>query len=489
MKQLFLALFLFATLGVQAQQNIFLDPAFWRKQPDVNTIKDAIAKGNDPSEANASSFDGVVYAINGNAPAASIKFMLEQKGNDVNKITHDSRTYIFWAASRGNLEVIAYLLEKGAKLDVQDSRGSSPMGFAASGGQTDTRVYDLLIKAGADIHYKNPEGANILLSAIAADKDLKMTDYFISKGLDLHSTDDAGNTAFNYAARSGNVDLLKKLLDRGVKYTDNAMLMAVQGGRGTNNSVAFFQALGGLGIKPTAVNAAGENALHLLARKAGQMEAIQYFLSKGVNIDKADNEGNTPLMNAAAANRDMQILSFFVNGSKQLNAANKKGVTALAQAIRGNSVEAVNLLLDKGASKDVKDASGNNLAYYLLQSYTAQRADEFSQKVNILKAKGVALRATQEGGNTLYHLAVMKQDVALLQQLSSLNIDVNTKNKEGLTALHKAAMVSKDDAMLKYLLSIGANKNLTTEFDETAMDLAKENEFFIKNKISIDFLK
>ena len=70
-----------------------------------------------------------------------------------------------------------------------------------------------------------------------------------------------------------------------------------------------------------------------------------------------------------------------------------------------------------------------------------------------------------------------------------MKIDINTKNSEGLTALHKAAMVSKDDAILKYLVSLGAKKDVQTNFKETAFDLATENEYLAKNKVSVDFLK
>ena len=107
----------------------------------------------------------------------------------------------------------------------------------------------------------------------------------------------------------------------------------------------------------------------------------------------------------------------------------------------------------------------------------------------ILQQAGVDLSAPQKDGNTVYHLAVAKNDIALLKRLEVLKADVNAKNKEGLTPLQKAAMIAKDDVLLKYLLSIGAKKDIATEFKETAYDMAKENEFLSKNNVSIDFLK
>ena len=123
------------------------------------------------------------------------------------------------------------------------------------------------------------------------------------------------------------------------------------------------------------------------------------------------------------------------------------------------------------------------------RSYTPRQAADFDAKLKLLQDKGVSLAAPQKNGNTLYHLAVTKNDIKLLKKLEALQIDINAKNKEGLTALHKAAMVSQDDNMLKYLLSIGAKKEAQTSFNETAFDLASENESLTKNKVSVNFLK
>ena len=485
-----LAILTFTGTAVTAQKNVFLDQAYWKTNPTPEQVKTEIEKGNSPSQLNSSSFDGVVMAINAQAPNESIKFLLSQPGNDVNKLTHDGRTYIFWSASRGNTEIMEYLLNKGAKLDIIDSHGSTVLNFAASGGQQNTKVYDLLINKGYDLKKGvNAEGANALLLTVSSAKDFKLIDYFVSKGLDLKSTDKNGNTAFNYAARTGNMEIMKALLEKGVKYNDNAMLMAAQGGRGGANNLSFFNYLESLKINPTVIGSNGENVLHAIVRKPNQTEIVKYFISKGVDINKADKDGNTPFMNAAAANNDIELLTSLSALVKNINHLNNKGVSALAMAVRGNSPEVVNLLLSKGANINVVDGNGDNLVTYLVDAYNPQRAEAFEAKLKLLQEKGLAVTAPQKNGNTLYHLALAKNDFTLLKRIETFKVDVNAKNKEGITALHKAAMTAKDDSVMKYLIAQGAKKDIVTEFKETAFDLAKENEYLSKNKVSIDFLK
>ncbi|UHG94271.1 ankyrin repeat domain-containing protein [Spirosoma oryzicola] len=505
MKKLAIALFTVITLSAQAQKNVLLDQAFWQNQPDANQIKAEVEKGNNPSQLNPMSFDPVVMAINAGASTESIKYLLSQPGNDVNKLTHDGRIYLHWAANRGNVEIMEYLISKGAKANVEDSHGMTVLNFAAAGGQPNTQVYELCIRNGADLKKDlNHDGANALLLAIANDKELKLADYFVSKGLSLKSTDAAGNNAFSYAARGGNINTMKTLLERGVPAQDNALIMASQGGRRGTNTIEVFQYLMSLNIKPTVTNKNGENALHAIVRRPRQNEIVQFFLDKGVDVNQADEEGNTPFMNAAASNRDVAVLEMLTPKVKNINQANQKGVTALAMAVKGNSSEVVSYLLSKGADVSVTDKSGDNVAAYLMQSNTmsngprpegsarpegAPKTDEFAAKLKLLQDKGLDVKAPQKNGNTLYHLAVAKNDISLVKRLEPLQIDVNARNKEGITALHKAAMVSKDDAMMKYLLSIGAKKDIPTNFKETAFDLASENESLTKNQISVNFLK
>ncbi|WP_374173039.1 ankyrin repeat domain-containing protein [Flavobacterium tructae] len=495
-KNFFLSFALAASFFVSAQQkNILLEQSFWKTAPDVNAVKAEIAKGNSPTVPNANAFDATVVAINNDAPIASIKFLLDQPGNTITKLTHDNRIYLHWAAYRGNLELVNYLISKGSDINLEDSHATTPIAFAASNGQTNTALYDSFFKAGIDPKKKYADGANLLLMAVASDKDLVLTDYLVSKGLSLKDVDANGSTAFDYAARTGNIALLKKLLDRKVKPTDNALLIAAQGSRRETNTLETYKYLvEEVKLKATATSKSGENVLHLLANKPNQGEIIAYFLAKGVDANKINKDGNTPLMIAAGA-RETAALEKLLPVTKNINLQNAKGESALTFSVRSGTPEAVATLLSKGADVNVKDKDGNNLGVYLVQSYRpvgreANAAqDPFEAKIKLLQEKGLNLAAVQKDGSSLYHSAIAKNDLTLVKNLAPLNIDVNAKNKDGLTALHKAAMVAKDDSILKYLLSIGAKKDINTEFDESAYALAKENESLTKNNVSIDFLK
>ena len=491
--KLFISIALVAAFLANAQQkNTLLEATFWKTSPDVATVKAEIEKGNSPSQANQNAFDVTVLAINNDAPNATIKFLLDQPGNPINKSTHDNRIYLHWAAYRGNVEMVQYLIAKGSDINNEDSHGATPADFAAANGQIDPTLYEAFFKAGLNPKKKYSNGANLLLLTIPFDKNLTAAEYFSTKGLSLKDVDNDGNTAFNYAARVGNIDLLKKIASKGIKYNDNALFFAAQGSRRETTSLdAYKYLVEDLKLKPTAVNKSGENILHLLAGKPNQTEIIKYFLGKGVDANKADKDGNTVLIKAAAT-KEIAVLEQLLAVTKNVNAQNSKGESALTIAVKSGTPENVALLLNKGADVKVTDKDGNNLGVYLIQSYRPEASkgqDPFEAKIKLLQDKGLNLASPQKDGSTLYHLAITKNDLTLVQKLASLNIDVNAKNKDGLTALHKAAMISKDDEILKYLLSIGAKKDIKTEFDESVYALAKENESLTKNNVSLEFLK
>lgn len=477
------------------QENVFLDRTYWKDNPSIEQIDKDITLGNDPTELNKFAFDAVSFALLEKVDNETIKYLLTKKGNDVNKKTHDGRTYIFWAIYRDNLEMMQYLLDKGAKTDIVDSHGYSLLNFGAVTGQTNTKLYDFCIANGADpLKEKNNNGANPMLLMAPFLEDDTMITYFLDKGIDLHSKDDKGNGIFNYAAKKGNKKLLDLLIKKGVAYKElngnggNAFIFASQGTRGTENSLDAYKYLEALGIQPNVVTKDGINPLHALAFKNKALDIFNYFIEKGVDVNQANSKGDTPFSNAVSRN-DFNSISHLIKGVSNINHANKSGVTPLMKAAQRNSLEVVDLLLKNGADPMLKDVEGNSLAYYVVQSYNTKKQEEFDKKVSLLKEKGVNFTKQQADGETLWHLAIKKNDLSLLKKIAQLDVPLNTKNSEGNTALHLAAMKAQNADVLKFLLENGADKNIQTSFDETVFDLASENELLQKQNIQLDFLQ
>lgn len=487
-KVLVVIAFINVSLGV-AQDNVFLKRDFWKTAPSIATVDEKIKEGNNPSQANTNNFDGVVYAILENAPLETIKHLMSQKGNDINKLTHDGRTYVFWAAYAGNTHLMKYLLGNGAKTDILDDHGNTILNFAASTGQQNTEVYDLCLAHGADLKKDlNPSGANALLLAAPNDKDFNLIPYFESKGLNLESKDAEGNGVFNYVARTGNIDLMNKFLSKGIKGNDQAFLFAAYGTRGNTNGLEVYKYLESQGLSPKTANKEGVTPLHILASRSHDQEVLSYMLDKGLDVNQPDHQGNTPFLNACSRN-SLEVIQLLAPKVKDINLANKKGETALFLATQDNKTEVVHYLIEKGANEQVIDAEGHNLTYALVQSYSPKDQAQFQDKLELLKLKGLKLDQPQKNGDTWYHLAANKGSMELMEMASKMNQDINAKNQEGNTALHLAAMKAQDDQLLKYLLNVGAKKSEVTDFDETAYDLAQENELLKQNHVSIEFLK
>lgn len=395
-KYLFLLFLIGITTLVKAQEsNVFLNRDYWKTNPSIEEVKREIQKGHSISELDRYDFDAVSWAILENVDNTTIKQMIMMDGNGAHKITHDGRSYVFWAAYKNNLDLMSFLIEKGTDMKLIDAHGYSLANFCAVTGQMNTELYELCIQHGSVLsEEKNKDGANALLLIIPFLTDSEMIRYFESKGLDVKSIDANGNNAFVYAARSGNKKMMKLFVDRGMDPKINnssALFFAARGMRRNPNGIDVYKYLDSLGLDLKAVNNEKNNLLHVLARKSEDSILLEYLVEKGVGVNDKNTKGETPIM----------------------------------KAIQSNNKVSLNVLNRNESDFDVQDNDGNTLWHHAIEH-------EDKEICLLLLKYNVELNAMNQQGMSALHLACMKgKNVDHLSFLVESGADINQKTEFG----------------------------------------------------------
>jgi ankyrin repeat protein len=97
----------------------------------------------------------------------------------------------------------------------------------------------------------------------------------------------------------------------------------------------------------------GENALHIVVARRDSTW-VNFLLAKGANPNLADNDGNTPLMDAVQVRFEDAVQSLIARGA-QVDKPNNSGETPLIRAVQLRDVGLVRLLVTNGANVDKRD--------------------------------------------------------------------------------------------------------------------------------------
>ncbi|XP_068116363.1 palmitoyltransferase ZDHHC13 isoform X2 [Hyperolius riggenbachi] len=150
------------------------------------------------------------------------------------------------------------------------------------------------------------------------------------------------------------------------------------------------------GADPGLIDGEGYNGLHL-AVLFQHMPIIAYLTAKGMSIDIQDMNGMTPLMLAAQKIIGMEPTNFLLKLNPSINLADKvHRNTALHWAVTSSNINAVDLLLEAGASMDVENAKGetplelaqqsrNRIILHILASEAKTRASRNSRVLKVLR--------------------------------------------------------------------------------------------------------
>jgi uncharacterized protein len=261
----------------------------------------------------------------------------------------------------------------------------------------DIQALRRLVSGGASIEAKDSNGDTLLMAA-AEGSNIEAVKFLLDKGANVSVRDNQNETALILAATAFDPAVLETLLPRisDDQEKNDALLMAARG-------------------RPVVNGMSGPEPDQLTADETADLpwvRSVRLLLDSGANIEATDEEGTTPLLQAAA-HAQTEIFKFLLTRGANLKARDKRGWTVLMDA-------ACNCAL-----------ATMNSAYVI---------------VKILLDLGVNVNARAHDGSTALILASgMVGDATVLKLLLERGANPLLKNDKGETALRIALQGRRDD--------------------------------------------
>ena len=320
---------------------------------------------------------------------------------------------------------------------------------AATATKGQTQVPD----ARVDVHLtlrSDGHDAPLLVSAVR-DGDVEAVRSLLRQGAYANAAEGDGLSTLHWAARSGEPEIAKILLDAGAtvdaRTRNGAYTPLHEASKAGNASVA--RVLLEAGADPAArTTAGGATPLHFAAI-SGSAAAVEVLLESGAEIDPREGESEqTPLTWAAASNH-LETVSALLDGGADPNAATKVvDVVKVFEDVR----KARELYEKRKKSGDAESDAG---------VVTAEDSESTGDEVEQSEPRVLTFAdlVSKKGGLTPFLLAARQGHRDVVMRLLDVGADINHQAAEGSSPLLIATINGHFDLGLE-LLERGADPNL-----------------------------
>ena len=247
-----------------------------------------------------------------NDDLATLRVLVKDNGADVK----DSRgqTPLMFAAAFGSMEAMKLLISNGADAKAESEAGVTALHWCTG----DVSKVRLLLDHGADVNKVSRLGRTPLLVAAGTYGTLETVKLLLQKGAEINLTDSLGFTPLNAAANVDNAAIAKLLIEKGanleaktsIGQAGTALMGAAHNGNLelTRLLLAHHPDLNAISaksdgnVKNGPVLVGNLTALHFAVAN-GNVEEVKLLLDAGAPVDPRDVRGMTPLMVAVATDR------------------------------------------------------------------------------------------------------------------------------------------------------------------------------------------
>lgn len=376
---------------------------------------------------------------------ATMRYLVEEIGLDVNHADGSNRTALFAASSKGWVPGVSYLLQKGADVDIPNKKKRTPSYVAAYNGHID--VVKLLFEKGADLTAADTDGFTPLHAASSEGR-VEVVDFLLEKNVDLLIEKDGDCTLLYLASKYGHVQIVQRLLKRGANPTalsqhGSTPLYAAS----KRGQFAVVQLLLDSGAKMMATKYEGWTPLHL-ASHYGHTDIVDLLLKKE-DVSMAPLHGDwTPLL-MASKNGHTQIVKLLLENGADSTVPGSNQWTPLTAALANGHAEVVKLLLAFGADPTAR--CDDNWPPLLLASNNGH-----TEIVKALLEYGADVQVPEGADMVPLDRASAFGHIEVVKVLLGSGADLTVRNGEGWTPLDSALMGGHTE-VCRLLLENGAD--------------------------------
>ncbi|MFC2121324.1 ankyrin repeat domain-containing protein [Bacteroidota bacterium] len=269
-----------------------------------------------------------------------IAAFLIEKGAEIDAKDLNSKTPLHYAAMKDKVSLAELLLEEGANINAQDKDDFAPIHWAAMNNQPNIMKY--LIDNGAKIDIKEYRGATPLLMCIWRMGNYELTKLLIEKGAEINLKQEGSwVTPLAMAAQYGHREIIDLLLDNGAEVDETSyLLLRFSVDKGLDR---LFKVLYNKGASLDVRTNNGGTLMHYAA-EGGSFEIINTLIKKGFSYKETDRYGWLPI-HYACLNGKKDAVECFINNGADLNSRIISGKSAYNIAVERGHKNIIQLLL------------------------------------------------------------------------------------------------------------------------------------------------
>lgn len=393
--------------------------------------------------------------------------------DDINIVDNTGQTVLFYAVLKEKIEIAKFLISNGIDVNILDKKRQTALFNAVVLGAQNLPVIELLLEKGSKLNIKDYSEKTLLdeiLKIISivntpnvkaegkyryASKDrnyLKLTGILIDLGLAIDRTDSDGKTILYKEVERENYDTIDFLIASGadVNAEDN-----------DGRTVLFDAVLKG----------------------PANMNMIDHLIAKGADVDHRDYLERTIIDDLAEAvlitqnNKKPSSRRFFdlIDGQNYLalmkkmllfkpriNKPKSDGRTIIFDLIDKDNLELIKLIVNAGIDLNIMDNNSNTPLSYLvdkgLEISNQREKEQFLERLVFLLKFRIDVNTIDSEGKTVFHKAVMADNLEVVEKLLTKKTNLDIKDKQGRTALHHTQWKG-NYKIARLLIAAGANIN------------------------------